>query len=48
MHWIDICHAPAAHAAIRGLTIAPNPIAHRDQLVAVWIEEGATLPPMAC
>jgi hypothetical protein len=42
MHWIDVCTDPGAHTASAGSTIAANSIAHRDQLVAVWIEEGAT------
>jgi hypothetical protein len=40
MHWIDVCTDPAAHRDTGGSTIATNPLTHRDQLVAVWIEQG--------
>jgi len=39
MHWIDECTDPAAHRVIGGSTTATNPLVHRDQLVAVWIEQ---------
>jgi hypothetical protein len=42
MHWMDVCTDPEAHTATDGPTIAANPLAHRDQLGAVWIEEGTT------
>lgn len=43
MHWFDVCTDPGAHKGTGGSAIATNPHAHRDQLVAVWIEQGATL-----
>lgn len=44
MHWMDICTDPEAHRETRLSTAVRNPLTHRDQLVAVWIEQGATLP----
>ena len=43
MHWMDVCSDPAAHKDPGASKFASNPRAHRDQLVAVWIER-VTLP----
>jgi hypothetical protein len=43
MHWIDACTDPGAHVITGGATIATNPLTHRDQLVAEWIEQGTSL-----
>jgi hypothetical protein len=48
MHWIDVCTDPAAHRVTAGSTVASNSLTHRDQLVAVWIEQDASLPRTAC
>jgi hypothetical protein len=45
MHWMDVCTDPTAQTATVESTIAANPLAHPDQLVAVWIDEDATVPP---
>ena len=44
MHWVDVCTDPAAHRTTGGSSIATNRVTLRDQLVAVWIEQGASLP----
>jgi hypothetical protein len=44
MHWIEVCAGPKAHQVRGESTIAANPLTHRDQLVAVWIEQGAARP----
>lgn len=46
MHWIDACTDPEAHRLAAASKIATNPITHRDQLVAVWMEQAATPPRM--
>lgn len=48
MHWIDVCTDPAAHRVTAGPTVAANSLTHRDQLAAVWVEQGASLPRTAC
>ena len=45
MHWIEVCTDPAAHRVSGGSPVATNSVTHRDQLVAEWTEQGATLPP---
>ena len=42
MHWIDVCNNPVMHSASGRSTVADNPFAHKDQLVAEWIEQGGT------
>ena len=44
MHWVDVATAPSVHRITGGSTIAANPLTPRDQLVAVWIEQGVNLP----
>ena len=43
MHWIDVCTDPAVHRVAGGSPVDANSVTHRDQLVAKWIEPGATL-----
>ena len=47
MHWIDACTDPGGHKVAGDSTIATNSVTQRDQLVAVWIEQGTDLPPTA-
>ena len=44
MHWIEVCADPEAHRVRSESTIASNPLTHPDQLVAVWMEQGAARP----
>jgi hypothetical protein len=44
MHWIEVCADPKAHRVSGESTTAANPLTHRDQLAAVWIEPGAARP----
>ena len=44
IHWIDVCTNPAAHKVTGGSNTVTNPLTHRDQLAAVWIEQDVTLP----
>jgi hypothetical protein len=41
MHWTDVCTDPSSHRIAGDSTIAANPVTHRDQLVAEWIEADA-------
>jgi hypothetical protein len=41
MHWTDVCTDPSGHRVAGDSTIAANPVTHRDQLVAEWIEADA-------
>ena len=46
MHWIDVCTDPVAHSVTGPTKVGTPSITHRDQLVAVWIEQGATVQPI--
>jgi hypothetical protein len=39
MHWIDVCTDPAAHNITDDSALVTISSTHRDQLVAVWIEQ---------
>jgi hypothetical protein len=43
MHWVDVCSDPAAHKVTDGPAFANRSVTHRDQLVAVWSDKGASL-----
>jgi hypothetical protein len=45
MHWMDVCTDPRARTGAG--TVAATSLTHRDQLVAVWIEQDTTLPQSA-
>lgn len=42
LHWMDACSDPEAHRNAR----SNDPKTHRDTLVAVWLEENRTGPPV--
>ena len=44
MHWMDKCTDPEVHRIAAASNLVANPITHRDQLVAVWMEQAAALP----
>jgi hypothetical protein len=42
MHWTDVCTDPSGHRVAGDSTIAANPVTHRDQLVAVGIQQDSS------
>jgi hypothetical protein len=42
MHWIDVCDEPVAQTVQDVRTVAKNSLAHRDHLVAIWVEQSET------
>ena len=48
MRWIDACTDARGQRVAGDSMITTNPVTHRDQLVAVWVEQTTGLPPIAC